>query len=197
MRKPKLTALIASGLIISASVLAPMAAFADDDEDEGVETSEVENDRRHNETDRKHREINEVYGETDHLSVPPLVIRPQKPGDHEAPKPIATPDSIATSVPVDPSITTQGAGGRSDFVLSNPQTDPLVAGSPGKPGLASELATAIDPLQNAPIDVKKVQSGTKTPAEVFIASATNGVIAMGIGAVALGVVASTRAIRRR
>lgn len=55
----------------------------------------------------------------------------------------------------------------------------------------------INPEKNIEIDISAVSPATKTPADVFLDSATAGLFAMGFGAVGLGVVAGTRAIRRR
>lgn len=55
----------------------------------------------------------------------------------------------------------------------------------------------INPEENVEIDISAVSPVKKTPTDVFLESATTGLFAMGFGAVGLGVVAGTRAIRRR
>ena len=50
---------------------------------------------------------------------------------------------------------------------------------------------------NVPVELGTVQPAKKTPADVFVESATVGVGAMAVGAVALGAVAVTRGARAR
>ncbi len=56
---------------------------------------------------------------------------------------------------------------------------------------------ALNPEAAPPVDIAHIQTSGKTPADVFMESATIALTALGIGAVAMGGVASTRAIRVR
>ena len=56
---------------------------------------------------------------------------------------------------------------------------------------------ALNPEAAPPVDIANIQTSGKTPADVFMESATIALTALGIGAVAMGGVASTRAIRLR
>jgi len=56
---------------------------------------------------------------------------------------------------------------------------------------------ALNPEAAPPVDIAHVQTSGKSPADVFMESATMALTALAIGAVAMGGVASTRAIRLR
>ena len=195
MPKIELVALAATGLLIFSGVFTSAPAFAEDNDTEGDEDSknssqvsptpkpqdaqgesqESEEDESR-ETELKHQELEEKYGKEGHLSLPPLVIRPEgfsEPGR-------------STLV-----------GGAGSFIGVGLGLGP----APKRPpGVASERPTEtvmINPEKNIAIDISAVSPAKKTPADVFIESATTGLLAMGFGAVGLGVVAGTRAIRRR
>lgn len=145
MPKIELVALAATGLLIFGGVFTSAPAFAEDDDFEnhpGDESSE---------TELKHRELEEKYGKDGHLSLPPLVIRPE--GFNKLP--------------------------------------------PGPNQNRPTETFMINPEKNIAIDISAVSPAKKTPADVFLESATTGLLAMGFGAVGLGILAGTRAIRRR
>ncbi len=60
-----------------------------------------------------------------------------------------------------------------------------------------KAGTMVDPKQNAPIDISKAQFTKKTPADMFLQAAQVGLYAMGVGAIALALIAATRSIRRK
>lgn len=195
MPKIELVALAATGLLIFGGVFSSAPAFAEDDDNEdnqdNKQTSQVspslkpqgaddEDDEESQESDinetveteLKHQELEEKYGKEGHLSLPPLVIRPE-----------GYIDISRTSL----------IGGAGAF-----------GGLPQNPGPQNQTrkdrpteTVIIDPEKNVAIDISSVSSSRKTPADVFIESATTGLFAMGFGAVGLGVVAGSRAIRRR
>lgn len=180
MPKIELVALAATGLLVFGGVFSSAPAFAEDGEEEIQQSSEVdtqegseeESEEQSSETELKHQELEEKYGEQGHLTLPPLVIRPEGYVD------------ITRTALVE---------GLSSLDLKNFNPQPGKAAHKNRP----TETMMIDPEKNIQIDISTVSSARKTPAEVFIESATTGLFAMGFGAVGLGVVAGTRAIRRR
>ena len=200
MPKIELVALTATGLLVFGGLFTSAPAFADDEDQEESDGTSVilpsprpsegnREDRKKAEdskdsevtevelnesveTELKHRELEEKYGKEDRLSLPPLVIRPQGYVD------------ISRSTTI---------GGASKFIglTSNPAVP--VGAAENRP----TETVIIDPEKNIQIDISSVKLARKTPAEVFLESATTGLFAMGFGAVGLGVVAGSRAIRRR
>jgi len=156
-------------------------------------------------------EDGEESGHSEHHGViPPVVIRPHQEGDEYGegdadsddedaaggtlpPMPGATPTPGATEDP------TRGEEGfvpaynqRGQFVIA-PLGAPLANGDPG----AAPKVSAIDPQSAPEISMQGVKPATKTPSDIFMESATVGLTAMGVGAIALGGVAGVRAIRLR
>ena len=176
MPKIELVALAATGLLLFGGVFFSAPAFAEDSEEKAGTSSEVDTqeglEEETSETEMKHQELEEKYGKEGHLTLPPLVIRPEGYVDI----------SGATLV-----------GGASSFDLAPLIPQPRSGTHKNRP----TETMMIDPEKNVEIDISTVSSARKTPAEVFIESATMGLFAMGFGAVGLGVVAGTRAIRRR
>jgi hypothetical protein len=191
MPKIELVALAATGLLVFGGVFSSAPAFAEDDGNEGQEDNkhssqvapflkfqEAEDESEESEeneiveTELKHQELDKKYGKDGHLSLPPLVIRPEGFID------------ISGSIKI---------GGAGTFVgLTGNQTVPV-----GDQKNRPTETVIIDPEKNIQIDISAVDRARKTPADVFIESATTGLFAMGFGAIGLGVVAGTRAIRRR
>ncbi len=204
MRKSQLTALAASGLVLFGLFFVPAAAFADDDDDDDDRDSSViePGKREHDETDRKHKDLEERYGKDSHLIVPPLVIRPEKDGEEHAI--VAPPTGVGNTsgqnsiAPIGESVNIEGASIGRGFVLTTPSggsVGQVVGANVGQ--LANETLTSFDPEQNLPVEIGTSKAGSKTPADIFIESATVGLIAMGVGAISLGAIAGTRAIRRK
>lgn len=203
MPKSPLTAMVASGLVLFGVFFAPATAFADDEDDDDRDTSVIEPGKReHDETDRKHKYLEERYGKDGHLIVPPMVIRPEKEGEEQgmvAPSTGFGATSGQNSIsPKGESTNIEGASLDRGFVLTTPSggsVGQVVGSSAGQ--VVNETLTSFDPEQNLPVEIGTSQAGTKTPADIFIESATVGLIAMGVGAVTLGAIAGTRAIRRK
>jgi hypothetical protein len=61
----------------------------------------------------------------------------------------------------------------------------------------SALVIIVDPTRNSPIDISKARFTKMTPAERFIQFSQIGLLLMALGAVALILVAVSRAIRRK
>lgn len=204
MRKSQLTALAASGLVLFGLFFVPAGAFADDDDDDDDRDSSViePGKREHDETDRKHKDLEERYGKDGHLIVPPLVIRPEKDGEEHVI--VAPPTGVGNTsgqnsiAPIGESANIEGASIGRGFVLTTPSggsVGQVVGANVGQ--LANETLTSFDPEQNLPVEIGTSKAGSKTPADIFIESATVGLIAMGVGAISLGAIAGTRAIRRK
>jgi hypothetical protein len=176
------------------STPAPSFSAADRDEDEDEDEDKYENN---------------------HGVLPPLVIRPHQEGDEYGededgdedddeegddeegagtlpPLPSVTPSPNSS---IDPS-NANGFGPaynkRGEFVVA-----PL--GAPGSGGgpRGGTPVSAIDPQSAPAISMQGVKTSAKTPSQIFVESATVGLTAMGVGAIALGGIAGVRAIRLR
>jgi hypothetical protein len=156
-------------------------------------------------------ESGDASGHSEHHGViPPVVIRPHQEGDEYGegdgddddedaaggtlpPMPGATPTPGATE---DPTRGEEGfvpeANQRGQFVVA-PLGAPVTNGDPG----AAPKVSKIDPQSAPAISMQGVKPATKTPSDIFMESATVGLTAMGVGAIALGGVAGVRAIRLR
>ena len=148
-----------------------------------------------------------------HGAIPPVVIRPHQDGDNEGddnggdddnagpigggviPGPISSPGAT----PAPGSTSGPNASGAS---LSNRGNSYVVAplnsgqNPPGSTPIGSDVQ-GIDPQAAPPVEVAGLRTTAKTPADLFMESATLGLAAMGIGALAIGGVAGVRAIRLR
>ncbi len=140
--------------------------------------------------------------------IPPVVIRPHQEGDEYGedddededdedgaggslpPLPNASPSPSASAGSSNPYGPAYNKGGQ--FVIA-PLGGPGANGGPG----AGPRVSKIDPQAAPPIAMNGVQTSIKTPSEIFVESATVGLTAMGVGALALGGVAGVRAIRLR
>lgn len=175
----------------SDSSTAPSFTAADRD-DEGEDGEESDNESHH------------------HGVIPPVVIRPHQEGDEYGegdddddddedgaggtlpPLPGATPAPSAS--PYADSEFGPAYNQRGQFVVA-PLGGP---GSNGGPGAgAGPTVSRIDPQAAPPISMQGVQTSAKTPSQIFMESATVGLTAMGVGAIALGGIAGVRAIRLR
>ena len=216
MRKSAPVAFLLSGFLVFGAVAFSAPAYADDDEDE--ETSEVVESPsplqpKHKKGEEKRKELEEKYGKQGRLSVPPLIIRPKRDSDDlegvessEVEDEDEDEEAQSTqSVTPDAPVTGAGAkvlGGQSaadspsslgiastNFIAINPMT--------AADGAAGGTGRAVNPQQNTPIDISKVRFTRKTPAEVFIQASQVGLYAMAAGAIVLGLIAASRAIRRK
>jgi hypothetical protein len=190
-------------------MLGPSAAFAANStgaseisSDEYADTTFTAADRDEDEDE----DGEESNGNEHHGVIPPVVIRPHQEGDEYGegdgddddedgaggtlpPLPNATPSPGATS---GPNGFTPAANQRGQFVVA-PLGGP---GSKGGPG-AGPTVSRIDPQSAPEISMNGVKPATKSPSQIFVESATVGLTAMGVGAIALGGVAGVRAIRLR
>jgi len=211
MRKSAPVAFLLSGFLVFGAVVFSAPAYADDDEDD--ETSEVvqspsTEQPKHKKGEEKRKELQEKYGKQGRLSVPPLVIRPKRDNDDlevEESSEVEEEDEQQSSQSVEPDAPVGGAkvqGGQTtaetpgslgiastNFIAINPMT--------AADGAAGGTGRAVNPQQNTPIDISNVRFTRKTPAEVFIQASQVGLYAMAAGAIVLGLIAASRAIRRK
>lgn len=214
MRKSAPVAFLLSGFLVFGAVAFSAPAYADDDEDE--ETSEVVESPsplkpKHKKGEEKRKELEEKYGKQGRLSVPPLIIRPKRDSDDlegvESSEVEDEDEEAQSTQSVTPDAPVTGAGAKvlggqsaadspsslgiasTNFIAINPMT--------AADGAAGGTGRAVNPQQNAPIDISKVRFTRKTPAEVFIQASQVGLYAMAAGAIVLGLIAASRAIRRK
>ncbi len=211
MRKSAPVAFLLSGFLVFGAVAFSAPAYADDDEDE--ETSEVVESPsplqpKHKKGEEKRKELQEKYGKQGRLSVPPLIIRPKRDNDDlEESSEVEDGDEAQSTQSVTPDAPVTGAGAKvlggqsaadspsslgiasTNFIAINPMT--------AADGAAGGTGRAVNPQQNTPIDISKVRFTRKTPAEVFIQASQVGLYAMAAGAIVLGLIAASRAIRRK
>ena len=213
MRKSAPVAFLLTGFLVFGALAFSAPAHADDDEDD--ETSEVvqspsPKEPKHEKGEEKRKELEEKYGKQGRLSVPPLVIRPKRDSDDlEGEESSEVEDdedgqSTQSGIP-DAPVTGAGAnvlGGQTpsdtpsslgiastNFIAINPMT--------AADGAAGGTGRAVNPQQNTPIDISNVKFTRKTPAEVFIQASQVGLYAMAAGAIVLGLITASRAIRRK
>lgn len=170
----------------------------------------------------KRDELEQKYGKEGRLSLPPLVIRPKRDTDEvtessafeveddddddssetsttsttkidktgKASAGSATPGTSGSSSTSQSSGLDTGVGAASaGFIAINPAAKNSL--------VTSKAGTLVNPQQNVPIDISNVQFTRKTPADMFIQAAQVGLYAMGVGAIALSLIAASRAIRRK
>lgn len=116
-------------------------------------------------------------------------------GGFVIPGPSATPNPFSTSVSTDPAT---GNNVASPIQPNNYDVSPIgTSTNVGTNQPAEDAATALNPEAAPAVNLASVQTSVKTPADVFMESATIALAALGLGAVAMGGVASSRAIRIR
>ena len=218
MRKSAPVAFLLAGFLVLGGLLTSTPAFAEDEDED--ETSEVVESPqaplplkpRHKEGEEKRKELEEKYGKQGKLSVPPLVIRPQRDTDdldgeedEEEEEEEGEQEGSTTFQAPDAPVNGAGAkvtGGQSSgevagtlskastsFIAINPMT--------AAEGTAGGTGRAVNPQQNIPIDISQVRFNRKSPAEVFIQASQVGLYAMAAGAIILGLITASRAIRRK
>jgi len=222
MSKSRITALVVAVAIVGMPVaLGRSAAFAttsfgtsDTTPEPTFSASDRDEDKDEDEDEKGHE------AEHNHGVIPPVVIRPHQDGDEYGehgehgkdreyedgedeegvagtlpPLPNVSPSPYASIDPATgrPYGFTPAYNQRGAFVVA-----PLdgAAANGGKPAVAPKVSP-IDPLSAPPIEMKGVQTSPKTPSDIFMESATVGLTAMGVGALALGGIAGVRAIRSR
>lgn len=215
MRKSAPVAFLLAGFLVFGGLFTASPAFAEDDENDDSTSEVVEVDSPPTvhppkpshapkpEGEKKRKELEEKYGKKDRLALPPLVIRPIRDTD----------DLEAEADEDDEDEEDSSVAGSSVRQTPAPQ-NPMVSEVSGSVGIASAGFIAINPVsasnagnaasgravnpeQSNPIDISQVKFSRKTPAEVFIQASQVGLYAMAVGAVALGLVAASRAIRRK
>jgi hypothetical protein len=203
-----------AGFLVFGGLIMSTPAYAEDEDDEGtseVMQSPAPEKPRHKKGEEKRKELEEKYGKQGRLSVPPLVIRPKRDNDdleveesaddededeEDENSPIVAPDASVTGAGagvegIQPAGDATGSLGiaSTNFIAINPMT--------AADGIAGGTGRAVNPQQNTPIDISRVRFTKKTPAEVFIQASQVGLYAMAAGAIVLGLIAASRAIRRK
>jgi hypothetical protein len=156
-----------------------------------------------------------------HGAIPPVVIRPHEDGDTPDAEtnddasgnagdgtmtdPTPNPD-LAQITGVDPSMTERNSTAGDPISLTTAFSTssrqyvvaPLNAGqNPAGSKAIGSRVQVIDPQSAPPVQIAGIQTSSKTPADLFMESATLGLAAMAVGALAFGGVAGVRAIRLR
>jgi hypothetical protein len=177
MRKSAPAAFLLAGVLVLGGLFLSGPAQADDEETE-VSTTEVDpaltsgTGAGIGNKQSKRVELEQKYGKEGRLSLPPVVIRPQRDTDDQA--------LISRST-----LGTAGTG----FIAINPAAKDLES--------QLRTGTLVDPTGNTAIDITKVRITKRTPADVFIQAAQIGLYAMAAGALLLSLLAVSRAIRRK
>lgn len=214
MRKSAPVAFLLSGFLVFGAVAFSAPAHAEDDDED--ETSEVVQSPspekpKYKKGEEKRKELEEKYGKQGRLSVPPLIIRPKRDNDdlegQESSEVEDEDEESQISQSLTPDAPVAGAGAKvlggqtavdspsslgiasTNFIAINPMT--------AADGAAGGTGRAVNPQQNTPIDISNVRFTRKTPAEVFIQASQVGLYAMAAGAIVLGLIAASRAIRRK
>ena len=178
-----------------------------DRDDEGDEDDEDEGD-------------DDGWGHEDNHSLPPVVIRPHGDDDDEdededegddedEDEDEGDDDEGGFVLPVTPGVDPSAAPSTSPYDSNRNGTgatysvSPLlptgVPASPLAPSGSEQVvgANAINPDAAPAIDPKSIRTSAKTPADVFMESATWGLVAMGAGALALGSAAGVKTLSAR
>lgn len=187
------------------------ATFAkQDDEDHKSSGEDSESDHKEN-----------------HHQIPPVIIRPKDDGEKAGHKNesegsnenesedgdddgagfvVPGPGPIPTPAPSDSGSPSSGSTNSGGIDGSNTGTTQIMQYNVSPVGgvaqdssiePAEANAGALNPEAAPPVNLASIEATAKTPADVFMESATIALTALAIGAVAMGGVASTRAIRLR
>lgn len=183
-------------------------------------SSPIFTDRDHEDDDDEDEddEDEDGWGHEDNHSLPPVVIRPHGDDDDDEDEDDddedddeggfvlpATPRVDPSAAPsVDPSAspyTSNNTASGANYSVS-PLIPSLVPGSPSLPQSPSGDgqvvgAGSINPDAAPAIDPASIRTSAKTPADVFMESATWGLVAMGAGALALGSAAGVKSLSAR
>ncbi len=215
MSKSRITAVVVAMALVGMPVIlgssAAFAATSNGTSDTSTAPTFGAADR-----DEEDEDGEEYEHENHHGVIPPVVIRPHQEGDEYGeedddeddedgaggtlpPLPNATPSPGATDGP------SRGEEGfapaynqRGQFVvapLGAPLADVGLGADPG--AVTGRTVSKIDPESSPAISMEGVKTSAKTPSQIFMESATVGLTAMGVGAIALGGIAGVRAIRLR
>ena len=183
--------------------------------------SPIFTDRDHEDEDDEDDEDEDGWGHEDNHSLPPVVIRPHGDDDDEDDEDEDEDDDedddeggfVLPATPgVDPSVAPNVDPSASPYTSNNtasganysvsPLLPSVVPGSPSLPLAPSGSdrvvgANAINPDAAPAIDPASIRTSAKTPADVFMESATWGLVAMGAGALALGSAAGVKSLSAR
>ncbi len=181
-------------------------------------SSPIFTDRDHEDEDDEGEDEDgeDGWGHEDNHSLPPVVIRPHGDDDEDEdddeddedgdddeggfvlPATPGSDPSVAPSIsPYDSNSTATSA----NYSVS-PLSPSVVPGSPTSPlspnGSEQVVgANAINPDAAPAIDPSSIRTSAKTPADVFMESATWGLVAMGAGALAIGSAAGVKSLSAR
>jgi Ni/Co efflux regulator RcnB len=179
-------------------------------------SSPILTDRHHEDEDDEDEDDEDGWGHEDNHSLPPVVIRPHGDDDDDdedeyddedgdddeggfvlPATPGAEPSVTPSATPYDSNSPATGA----NYSVS-PLIPSVVPGSPTSPlapnGSEQVVgANAINPDAAPAIDPASIRTTAKTPADVFMESATWGLVAMGAGALAIGSAAGVKSLSAR
>jgi hypothetical protein len=223
MKAKSIGALLISGLFAFSALFASAPASASDFDDEkdssqsvespspfkssrpkptskSVESYEFEDDDKDDDEEFDQR-VKKKYGSRDHLSVPPLVVKPGHDDDDDDDEEVdAYKAETESAVESTSQISSAGKSVSQSETLSvtTPQLSSAVSNSGTVATVAgSSLQTTQDIQTGQKMDLTQVKIQSKTPAERFMDAALVGLAAMGAGAIGLGAMASSKALRRR
>ncbi len=171
-------------------------------------------DKDEEDEDEEDESDEDGWGHEDNHSLPPVVIRPHGDDDEDEDEDEDEEDDdedgfvLPTTPGVDPNAapSTSPYNSNSNATGANYSVSPLlpsvVPGSPVLPlaprGSDQVVgANAINPDAAPAIDPASIRTSAKTPADVFMESATWGLVAMGAGALALGSAAGVKTLSAR
>jgi hypothetical protein len=155
------------------------------------------------------------WGHEDNHSLPPVVIRPHGDDDDEDEdededdEDEGDDDEGGFVLPTTPGVDPSAAPSTSPYdsnrngTGANYSVSPLlptgVPASPLAPSGSDQVvgANAINPYAAPAIDPATIRTSAKTPADVFMESATWGLVAMGAGALAIGSAAGVKSLSAR
>lgn len=193
MRKPKLLALLLSGFLITAGLMFPQAAIADPQptpSQAGSFTAASDDD------DESEDDEGDEADEDDSF-VPTKPLKPKHPKfeddeDGESDDEFDS-ESGFTTAEINELRSRYGTSGSMEVPT-------LIVKPRPYDGVDAETGLGVsgdEPEQGKSIDLKEVTRIRESPAVEFIEKAQVGLVAMGAGALALGAVATNRALRAR
>lgn len=189
-------------------------------------TDRGDKDKHEDHEDEEDEEDEDGWGHEDNHSLPPVVIRPHgddddedeedkqgdyEDGDHEDEEGdddeggFVLPATPGAEPSVSPSASPYDSSSEKTSTSANYSVSPLLPLAVGSatsttPTSGAEQvvgANAINPDAAPAIDPASIRTSAKTPADVFMESATWGLMAMGAGALALGSVAGVKTLSAR